>query len=162
MQTGHAVLCTFHASSIEKMIQRFTGEPINVPIRFMDNLNVALFQELLYMEGRIVRRCSSIQEILRYSKEKGGVLTRQVFSWDPVTDRHYFTGRFNSYILENKIAEKLGYKDVRDIYGELDRRAKIISRLVEAGILDYDSVNAIFKAYFEEGMAGIPLEFQRV
>lgn len=161
IQTGHAVLCTFHASSIEKMIQRFTGEPINVPIRFMDNLNVALFQELLYIEGRIVRRCSSIQEILRYSKEKGGVLTRQVFSWDPVTDRQYFTGRFNSFILENKIAEKLGYDDVRDIYKELDRRAKIISRLVDAGILDYDSVNNIFKIYSEEGFAGIPLDFKR-
>ena len=115
----------------------------------------------MYIEGRIVRRCSKIQEILKYSKEKGGVLTRQVFSWDPVTDRHYFTGRFNSFVLESKIAEKLGYEDVRDIYKELDRRAKVISRLVDAGILDYDSVNEIFKAYSEEGMAGIPLELKR-
>lgn len=161
IQTGHAVLCTFHASSIEKMIQRFTGEPINVPIRFMDNLNVALFQELLYIKGRIMRRCSSIQEILRYSKAKDGVLTRQVFSWDPVTDRHYFTGRFNSHVLENKIAEKLGFGDVRDIYKDLDRRAKIITRMVNAGILDYDSVNKIFKSYSEEGFAGIPLEFSK-
>ena len=34
MQTGHPVIATFHASSIVKMIQRFTGDPINVPIRF--------------------------------------------------------------------------------------------------------------------------------
>ena len=46
MQTGHPVIATFHASSIVKMIQRFTGDPINVPIRFFDNLNFALFQEV--------------------------------------------------------------------------------------------------------------------
>ena len=26
------------------MIQRFTGDPINVPIRFIDNMNLALFR----------------------------------------------------------------------------------------------------------------------
>ena len=31
MQTGHAVAATFHASSVEKLIQRLTGNPINVP-----------------------------------------------------------------------------------------------------------------------------------
>ncbi|MFB6146728.1 MAG: type II/IV secretion system ATPase subunit, partial [Halobacteriaceae archaeon] len=30
-QTGHPVMLTFHASDIVSMIQRFTGEPINVP-----------------------------------------------------------------------------------------------------------------------------------
>ena len=47
MQTGHPVIATFHASSIVKMIQRFTGDPINVPIRFFDNLNFAIFQEVV-------------------------------------------------------------------------------------------------------------------
>ncbi len=47
MQTGHPVIATFHASSIVKMIQRFTGDPINVPIRFFDNLNFAIFQDVV-------------------------------------------------------------------------------------------------------------------
>jgi len=158
LQTGHAVLTTFHASSISRMIQRFTGEPINIPIRFMDNLNIALFQEIVYMEGKIVRRCSSVQEIIKYSKEKDGVLTREIFSWDPVQDRHYFTGRYNSYILESKVAEKMGMSDVRDIYREVDRRAKIIRRMIENGYLDYDSVNEVMRAYYEKGFAGLPGE----
>ncbi|MBN1391050.1 MAG: type II/IV secretion system ATPase subunit, partial [Candidatus Thermoplasmatota archaeon] len=114
MQTGHAVLSTFHASSIAKMIQRFTGDPINVPIRFIDNMNLALFQEIIYNEGRIVRRCSAIEEIIKYSKEKGGVLTRTIFQWDPVRDQHYFTGMYNSYILEHKIAPKMGLEFSKD------------------------------------------------
>ena len=47
MQTGHPVIATFHVPSIVKMIQRFTGDPINVPIRFFDNLNFATFQEVV-------------------------------------------------------------------------------------------------------------------
>ncbi|MGA1866079.1 MAG: type II/IV secretion system ATPase subunit [Thermoplasmatota archaeon] len=160
MQTGHAVLSTFHASSIAKMIQRFTGDPINVPIRFIDNMNLALFQEIVYEEGRIIRRCSAIEEIIKYSKEKGGVLTRTIFQWDPVRDRHYFTGMYNSYILEHKIAPKMGLEFSKDIYTELDRRDRVIRAMVENDILGYDEVNSIFKAYSEKGWEGIPKELR--
>ncbi|MBN1539426.1 MAG: type II/IV secretion system ATPase subunit [Candidatus Thermoplasmatota archaeon] len=160
MQTGHAVLSTFHASSIAKMIQRFTGDPINVPIRFIDNMNLALFQEIVYEEGRIIRRCSAIEEIIKYSKEKGGVLTRTIFQWDPVRDRHYFTGMYNSYILEHKIAPKMGLEFSKDIYTELDRRERVIRSMVESDILGYDRVNAVFRAYSERGWEGIPKELR--
>jgi flagellar protein FlaI len=160
MQTGHAVLSTFHASSIAKMIQRFTGDPINVPIRFIDNMNLALFQEIVYDEGRILRRCSAIEEIIKYSKEKGGILTRTIFEWDPVRDQHYFTGMYNSYILEHKIAPKMGLEFSKDIYTELDRRERIIRTMVDNGVLGYDEVNDVFKAYSERGMEGIPKEFR--
>ncbi|MFO8050255.1 MAG: type II/IV secretion system ATPase subunit [Thermoplasmatota archaeon] len=160
MQTGHAVLSTFHASSIAKMIQRFTGDPINVPIRFIDNMNLALFQEIVYEEGRILRRCSAIEEIIKYSKEKGGVLTRTIFEWDPVRDRHYFTGMYNSFILEHKIAPKMGLEFSKDIYTELERRERVIRSMVEGNILGYDEVNRIFLAYSDNGWEGIPKELR--
>ena len=159
IQTGHAVLSTFHASSIQKMIQRFTGEPILVPIRFMDNMNVALFQEIVYDEGRIIRRCSTIEEVIKYSKEKGGVLTRAVFKWDPITDKHHFTGIFNSHILENKVAPKMGLENTKDIYKEMERRAKIIQRMVDDNLVGYDDVNGIFAEYSEKGYEGIPEKY---
>jgi flagellar protein FlaI len=161
MQTGHAVIATFHASSVQKMIQRFTGDPIRVPVKFMDNLNLALFQQMVYVGGRMARRVISVEEILRYSEAKGGVLTRAVFKWDPVTDTHQFRGMYNSHILENKIAEKLGYDDVREIYKELDYRAKIIQKMVDNGILDYDSVKSVFAAYSDQGFDGLPFKVKR-
>ncbi len=160
IQTGHAVISTFHASSIQKMIQRFTGEPINVPIRFMDNLNLALFQEIIYEGGRIKRRCSSIEEVLRYSPEKGGVLTRAVFRWDPLTDKHNFRGMYNSHILENKIAPKMGMEDVREIYDELKYRAYVLQNLVDDNVVGYDDVNNIMKDYSENGFEGIPSKYR--
>ncbi|HID73609.1 MAG TPA: hypothetical protein EYP43_01010, partial [Thermoplasmata archaeon] len=155
MQTGHPVMSTFHASSIEKLIQRFTGDPINVPIRFIDNLNIALFQLMVYERGRIVRRVNTLEEILRYSPAKGGVLTRTVFQWDPVEDKHRFRGRFNSHILENLIAPKMGLVDIREIYSVLDRRAEIIARMVERKIFSYKRVNDIFKRYYQKGLGGL-------
>ncbi len=160
MQTGHAVISTFHASSVAKMIQRFTGDPINVPIRFIDNMNLALFQEIIYDEGRILRRCSAIEEIIKYSKEKGGVLTRTIFEWDPIRDRHYFTGMYNSYILEHKIAPKMGLEFSKDIYTELERRERMIKAMVEHNIIGYDQVNDVFRAYSEGGWEAIPRELR--
>jgi flagellar protein FlaI len=160
MQTGHAVISTFHASSVAKMIQRFTGDPINVPIRFIDNMNLALFQEIIYDEGRILRRCSAIEEIIKYSKEKGGVLTRTIFEWDPIRDRHYFTGMYNSYILEHKIAPKMGLEFSKDIYTELEKRERVIRSMVDSNILAYDQVNEIFRLYSEGGWEAIPKELR--
>ncbi|SVD15297.1 uncharacterized protein METZ01_LOCUS368151, partial [marine metagenome] len=40
MQTGHPCMATFHASTVENLIQRLTGQPINIPKPFIDNLNL--------------------------------------------------------------------------------------------------------------------------
>jgi len=149
MQTGHSVMSTFHAPSTRQLIQRFTGDPINVPIRFIDNLNVALFQQIMYEGGVLIRRVTSVDEILRYSKEMDGVLTRSVFRWDPFTDTHYFRGMNNSYILEDKIAPVLKFEDKRDIYKELEMRARVIKEMVDRNIVEYDRVNRLFRAYYK-------------
>ena len=158
MQTGHSVLSTFHAPSTKQMIQRFTGDPINVPIRFMDNLNIAFFQAILYEGGRLIRRCTSVDEILRYSKDLGGVLTRSVFRWDPYTDTHFFRGMNNSFILEEKIAPRLKLKDKRLIYDELRFRARIIKEMVDRNIVEYDRVNAVFFDYYKLKVSSMPSE----
>jgi len=160
MQTGHSVISTFHAPSTTQMIQRFTGDPINVPIRFFDNLNIAVFQKVIYDQGRLIRRVVSIDEILRYSKQLDGVLVRSVFQWDPYTDTHYFRGMNNSYILEEKIAPQLKFEDKRMIYTELQNRAKVIQAMVDHNIFDYYEVNRIMAAYYAEGVKGLPPEVQ--
>ena len=108
--------------------------------------------------GRIVRRCTSIEEILRYSSVHGGILTRGVFSYDPVLDAHAFRGRNNSYLLETKIAMKMGLADPREIYKDIDKRAKVIERMVEAQIFDYDDERDLFRTYSTGGFDALPPE----
>ncbi|MHB8606226.1 MAG: type II/IV secretion system ATPase subunit [Thermoplasmatota archaeon] len=156
MQTGHPVLATFHASSVGKMIQRLTSDPINVPSTFMDNLNICLIQMAVYNKGKMLRRVLAVEEIEGYSEYAGGVLTRAVFKWDPRTDSHAFRGRNNSHIMENRIAERLGYGDKRRIYEDLDLRARILDAMVANKIFDYTEVNRLIHKFYEDGVTALP------
>ena len=152
MQTGHPVIATFHASSIVKMIQRFTGDPINVPIRFFDNLNFAIFQEVVEAPGGgIARRITGIDEVIGDNKHSDGVLTRGMFEWDPVKDKHYFRGMFQSHLLENKIAAMAGFANKRDIYDEMLRRAEAIQRMADRDLTHYDDVFDLLGLYYSNG-----------
>ncbi|WP_393971820.1 type II/IV secretion system ATPase subunit [Oxyplasma meridianum] len=155
MQTGHPVLSTFHASSVKKMIQRFTGTPINIPVTFMDNLNIALIQQAVYVNGRFLRRTTSINEIEGYFEELGGVSTKQVFQWDPTTDQHVFRGLNNSYILEKRIAQTAGMRDPKAIYDELFKRTRIIEGLIRKNVNSYYDVFNITKTFYIKGEGAI-------
>jgi flagellar protein FlaI len=143
------------------MIQRFTGEPINVPETFMDVADVALFQNRVKQGNDVLRRVTSVQEIEGYSKEMDGVVTRQAFYWDPVEDEIVFQGRNNSYVLEEQIATLLGYEDTRDIYDDLDFRARIINRAIQEGIVGYHEVNELIADYQRDGVEGLPFDIHR-
>jgi len=158
MQTGHPVMSTFHAGSVHSMIQRLTGDPINIPIAFMDNLNVVLIQSAVYVNGKVERRVLSITELIRYNDEVGKVLTKEVFHWDTINDKHHFRGLYNSYILEEKIAKHIGLKDSRDIYNLMTERKKIVEKLIENKILDYFEVIKILKSYREKGEKALPFK----
>lgn len=156
MQTGHPVISTFHASSVRKMIQRFIGAPISVPVTFIDNLNVCVVLHAYYREGILIRRILAIEELEGYYEEAGGVVTRAVFQLNPAEDKHEFRGLNNSFILEEKIAARQGYKDKRKIYDELFKRAKVLNAMVEHEIFDFTETFEIVKAYREYGLEGLP------
>ena len=160
-QTGHPVMLTFHASDIVSMIQRFTSPPINVPETFMDNADVALFQNRVKQGDEVLRRVTSVQEIEGYSKEMGGVVTREVFNWDPVEDEIVFQGMNNSYVLEEQIATLLGYENTREIYDDLDFRASIMERMIDEGITGYHEVNDVIEAFQRDGVEGLPFDMHR-
>jgi len=160
-QTGHPVMLTFHASDIVSMIQRFTGEPINVPETFMDVADIALFQNRVKQGDDVLRRVTSVQEIEGYSKEMEGVITRQVFYWDPVEDEIVFQGMNNSFVLEEQIATLLGYEDTRDIYDDLQFRADLIERAIQENILGYHEVNEFIEDFQRDGLEGVPFDIHR-
>ncbi|MEL7663278.1 MAG: type II/IV secretion system ATPase subunit [Methanosarcina mazei] len=140
MQTGHPVMSTFHAATVEKLIQRLTADPINIPKTYVDNLNFVIIQSAVRRpDGKLVRRVLSINEVLGYNPDKGGISFIEAFSWDPVTDTHVFSAMGSSYILENKIATRLGIpgKKKKAIYDEIEKRAKILERLSDEGIVNY-------------------------
>ncbi len=147
MQTGHGVMSTFHAASVEKLIQRLTGSPINIPKTYVDSLDVILIQAAVRVAGRgMARRVMSINEIVGYDPTSESFSFIEVFKWNPATDTFDFPGFMNSYLMEEKIALKRGIPPFKKkvIYTELKRRAKILQRLhVERKLTNFYEVFAV-------------------
>jgi len=141
MQTGHEVMSTFHASNVEKLIQRLTGNPISIPKTYIDNLNVVVCQNAVKLpNGKLGRRATSISEIVGYDSTTNTFSYVEVFRWNPVTDTFDFVGRRNSYLLEDKIAIKRGIPPDKkmQVYSLVERRAKILEKLhKDKGVKDF-------------------------
>jgi archaeal flagellar protein FlaI len=141
MQTGHGVMSTFHAATVEKLIQRLTGDPINIPKTYIDNLNLAVIQSAVRLaDGKAARRVMSVNEIIGYDPITESFSFLEAFRWNPTTDKFEFPGYMNSYLLEQVIAIKRGIPPHRrkEIYTEVKRRAKIFEKLhKEKGITDF-------------------------
>ena len=157
MQTGHSCMATFHAASVEKLIQRLTGHPINIPKTYVDNLNLVVIQSAVRLpNGKEGRRIISINEIVGYDSSSDSFSFIEVFRWNPANDTFEFTGYMNSYLLEEVIALKRGIppQRKREIYTELTRRANILRRLKEQGVTSFDDLFKVISKAYKEGVFG--------
>ncbi len=148
--TGHPVLATFHAASVERLVQRITSPPINVPKTQLDNLNFVVIQSAVYKEGVMLRRVLSVNEIIGYDPKADSIIFIPIFTWDPVRDRFTFRGKGTSYLLEEKIGTMRGLsrRNMTLIYEELNLRAKILRELVNKKVYNYyDVFRTIVRIY---------------
>lgn len=155
MQTGHACMATFHAASVEKLIQRLTGNPINIPKTYIENLNLCTIQSLVRLpNGKDGRRILSISEIVGYDSSSDSFSYIEVFRWNPVNDTYEFPGHMNSYLMEEVIAFKLGMppNKKRDIYAEITRRANILRRMKDQGVIKFQDVFTVLSKAYREGV----------
>ena len=155
MQTGHAVAATFHASSVEKLIQRLTGAPISVPKAYVDNLNlVAIASAVRLPNGRPGRRILSLNELVGYDSQADAFSFIETYRWVPHNDTFEATGHMNSYLLENRVAPARGIdpQNKRAIYDEMAKRARLFERLLEAGRTNFFD---LYKAFAQAQRQGI-------
>ncbi|VUT23832.1 MAG: putative flagella-related protein FlaI [Candidatus Methanolliviera sp. GoM_asphalt] len=158
IQTGHPVMSTFHAASVEKLVQRITGDPISVPKTFIDNLNAIVLQSAVRRpDGSVVRRVTSINEVVGYNPQKRTVSFVRAFAWDPETDSHVFTANRNSYLLENKIAQNLGIPEERRwvLYNEIEKRTKMLEKMSEKGVTNFYDIYRIITKMQNKGILKI-------
>ncbi|MEN6610274.1 MAG: type II/IV secretion system ATPase subunit [Methanoregulaceae archaeon] len=158
MQTGHPVMSTFHAASVEKLIQRLCGDPINIPKTYVDNLNLVIIQSAVKRpSGETVRRMISVNELVGYNPETQGFTFVEMFGWEPVTDTFTWSGRGSSYLLENRIATLLGMPENKksEIYLEVEKRAKILERLHKAGYVKFWDLFSMITKVKKQGLLKI-------
>ena len=155
MQTGHACMATFHAASVEKLIQRLTGNPINVPKTYVDNLNMVIIMSAVRLpSGKTGRRVLSLNEIIEYSPDTNSFGFIEVFRWDPATDTFEYPGYMNTNILEHVVGVRRGIPphNSRQIYQELEDRANILRSLKERNVGNFYELHAVLSQAYREGL----------
>ncbi len=154
MQTGHACMSTFHASTVTKLIQRLTGNPISIPKSYVDNLNlVVIAQQVRLPNGSHARRVTSINEIVSYDSVNDSFSFMEVFRWKPIDDSFDARGVNQSYLLEERVASRRGipYEKRNQIYSMLKQRAEVLKRIHEQKIIGFNELYAVLSKAYREG-----------
>jgi len=150
MATGHATYSTVHADSAKALIHRLEGKPIEIPRIMLQALDVVSIQITTRVKGKRVRRCKQIIEIIDIDSVTKEILTNEVFRWDPVEDKHIYTGK--SYILEGIRARWDMTK--QEITNEIRNRAEVLDWMRDNDVRTFKEVAKAISRYTEN-----PVEF---
>jgi len=131
IETGHPVISTMHAGNLQQLFQRLTSDPINVPKTHINALNLTIFQARMERGKKLIRRVTSVNEIIGYDPDEGRLNFLPTFMYDPDTDTHNFMKI--SFLLENVVLPFRGWGKERlpELYKELEMRKEILSYLAE-------------------------------
>jgi len=145
MATGHATYSTVHADSAKSLIHRLEGKPIEIPRIMIQSLDVVSIHITTRVNGKRVRRCKQIIEIIDIDPTTKEILTNEVFRWDPVEDKFIYTGK--SYVLEGIRARWDLSKE--DITREIRQRTEILEWMAENNIRTFREVAKVVSRYAE-------------
>ena len=145
MATGHATYSTVHADSAQSLIHRLEGKPINIPRVMLQSLDIVCLHVITRVKNKRARRCKQIIEIIDIDPTTKEILTNEVFRWDPIEDKHIYTGK--SYVLEGVRARWDMSKE--DITNEIRNRAKILDWMKTNNVRTYHEVAKAISRYVE-------------
>ena len=145
MATGHATYSTVHADSAKALIHRLESKPIEIPRIMLNSLDIVSIHITTRVKGKRVRRCKQIIEIIDIDPTTKEILTNEVFRWDPLDDKHVYTGK--SYVLEGIRARWDMTKEA--ITEEIRNRTKILEWMKNNDIRTYLEVAKAISKYVE-------------
>ena len=145
MATGHTTYSTVHADSPKSLIHRLEGKPINIPRMMLQSLDIVVIQASVHVDGKNVRRSRQIVEIIDIDPISKEILTNEVFRWDPVADKHVYSGK--SYILE-RIRSQYDMT-MEGLSNEFRRRVRILEWMKNKNIRVFKDVATIISSYTE-------------
>ncbi|VVB59203.1 Type II/IV secretion system protein [uncultured archaeon] len=144
MASGHPGLSTIHADSVDKVVDRLTTPPINLPPMLLETLDLIIFIKHIRFRGRYVRRVMEVQEIDGYDTKEKELKSLRVFRWSPRMD--VFETDASSALLR-KIAQDTGVNE-EQVKAEVNKRIRIISWLKERNIINYRDVGRVITAFY--------------
>ncbi|MBN2454199.1 type II/IV secretion system ATPase subunit [Candidatus Woesearchaeota archaeon] len=149
MASGHSSYSTFHAASVETLVRRLETPPINLPASLVDSLDIICTVIHVKDSNRNFRRLKELEEILEVSQQLGRVDSNTVFEWNPAKDNINYKG--NSHILQ-LISKHIG-RSVKELEAELLKRAALLKKLHEQGIINHVDFSNVINNYYKDPKA---------
>ena len=145
--TGHSGMTTIHAEYIDAAVKRLTSPPMNIPESYIPLINLALVVKRVQKrdeKGRIkpVRRVTNVWEVWDYGDY------REVFTWNPLEDRHEVNRDLHESLVVKKVKELTGLSE-DEILAEMDRRKKVLEWLMKNKVTAYRDVALYIHNYYK-------------
>jgi flagellar protein FlaI len=144
MATGHLGMCTFHAESVESVINRLESEPMNIPKTLVAMTNVILVMARTEVNGKPARRATILSELKDFTADSKEVETETVFQWNPKFDK--FTMLRHSPFL-HKHMEKMGMEP-EEVSREIQYRKAVLEWMVQQNIRRYTDVAQVIREFY--------------
>jgi flagellar protein FlaI len=144
MATGHTSYATVHASTIHTLIQRLENPPISLPRALLTSLDLIVFQNAVDIEGKTVRRMTSVTEIIKLDPDTNQLIFMEPHRWVSKTDDRFESSGtskiLNNIRLQNNWSEK-------QLKNEILNRISVLKWMIEKNIRDYKEVGKIVSEY---------------
>ena len=144
MATGHTAYATVHASTIHTLIQRLENPPIELPRALLTSLDVIVFQNAVDIGGKMVRRMTSVTEIIKLDTDTNQLIFMAPYTWLSKTDDR-FESAGSSKIL-NRIKQQNEWTD-EQLIQELNNRILVLEWMRKKKIKSYKKFGGIIEEY---------------
>jgi len=147
INTGHTTYSTMHADSVDTVISRLEGDPINIPRVMIQALDILCIQKMIIRGDKRVRRLDSIVEFIGIDPKTQDLRFNELYAWDPKNDIFRNSGK--SFVLEDIMVSRNW--DEKQLNAELENRRKVLEYMAEKEMDEYEIVSLIRSYYADTG-----------
>ena len=144
MATGHTSYSTVHASSIHTLIQRLENPPISLPRALLTSLDIIVFQNAVEIGGKMVRRMTSVSEIIKLDTDTNQLIFMAPFTWVSKTDDRFESSKTSKIL--NRIKQQNDWDDDQ-MERELENRMTVLEWMRKKNIRSYKDVGKVVAEY---------------
>ncbi|MEK6940974.1 MAG: type II/IV secretion system ATPase subunit [Nanoarchaeota archaeon] len=142
--SGHPVISTMHAESVETLIRRLETEPINLSPTLVQSLDAVCVLVQARVGGKVVRRLQEVVEVVSVQAD-GNAVTNTPLVRDPASDKFFFKTKS---VMFDKIVMRHGVKKSVLDY-EFNVRSKLLYHLLKSKIFGFKEVQVIINDYYK-------------
>jgi flagellar protein FlaI len=144
MATGHTSYATVHASTIHTLIQRLENPPISLPRALLTSLDVIVFQNAVEIGKKMVRRMTSVTEIIKLDSDTNQLIFMAPFQWVSKTDDRFESSKTSKIM--NRIKQQNDWDD-KQLEDEISNRMLVLEWMEKKNISTYKDFGRVIAEY---------------